>query len=140
MTPEKVREENRMREIRTPGLKSIICAAVAGLTMASFASSTTVHTVTELTNVLANVKANDEVVIAEGTYNLAGMKMHDVGHLYVTNQIVLRGETGNPADVILQGSGERILYLHANNATIRDITFKNGDCSGNTASNVSPGR
>ena len=134
MTTGKVREENRVRKIRTPGLTGIICAAAAGLAMASFASSTTVHSVTELTNVLANVKANDEVVIAEGTYNLAGMKMHAVGHLYVTNTITLRGETGNPADVVLQGSGERILYLHANNATIRDITFKGGDCSKYTAS------
>ena len=115
-------------------MKSILCVAVAGFAMVSAASPSTVHSVTELTNVLANVKANDEVVIAEGTYNLAGMKMHDVGHLYVTNKIVLRGETGNPADVILQGSGERILYLHANNATIRDITFKGGDCSGYTQS------
>ena len=134
MTTGKVREENRMREIRTPGLTGIICAAAAGLAMASFASPTTVHSVTELTNVLANVKANDEVVLAAGTYNLAGMKMHAVGHLYVTNTITLRGETGNPADVVLQGSGERILYLHANNATIRDITFKGGDCSKYTAS------
>ena len=93
-----------MRGIRTPGLTGILCAAAAGLAMASFASPTTVHSVTELTNVLANVKANDEVVIAEGTYNLAGMKMHAVGHLYVTNTITLRGGTGNPADVVLQPS------------------------------------
>ena len=134
MTTGKVREENRMREKQHARLKSIICAAAAGLAMASFASPTTVHSVTELTNVLANVKANDEVVIASGTYNLAGIKMHTVGHLYVTNTITLRGGTGNPADVVLQGSGERILYMHANNATIRDITFKGGDCSGYTQS------
>ena len=115
-------------------LVALLAAAVA------FAvEAVTVNSVAALQSEIANATNGKEIIIAAGTYNLSGEPaMHAVGHLYSAVKITLRGATGDPKDVVLVGSGNRILYLKAAGNTIRDITFKGGDCSGNASSSSSP--
>ena len=125
-----------MKTCRSGSLAAVLFSAIAA---ALSAHAVTVNSVSALQNEIANATNGKEIIIAAGTYNLAdGTAMHAVGHLYSEVKITLRGATGDPKDVVLVGSGNRILYLKTGGNTIRDITFKNGDCSGNTASNVSP--
>ncbi len=99
----------------------------------------TVNSVAGLQAEIASATNDKEIIIAAGTYNLADeTAMSSVGHLYSTARITLRGATGDPKDVVLVGSGNRILYLKAAGNTISDITFKNGNCSGNTTSSTAP--
>jgi hypothetical protein len=85
-----------------------------------------------LIGAVKNAKNNDEIVVmASGSpYNFASEDKDIVAHLYARVKIILRGETGNPADVVLVGNENRILYLTYNDNSIRDLTFENGDCTG----------
>lgn len=83
-----------------------------------------VSTVTELKTALSG---NDtEIVLASGTYALTSQ-------LDVTRAVTIRGATGNPADVILDGKHTyRVFDLNNANAVIRDLTIyrgKNGSLS-----------
>lgn len=89
-----------------------------------------VSSVAELMSAVNSASPNDEIVVkASGSpYAFASSDFDTVAHLYAKVRITLRGETGNPDDVILVGNANRILYLSQDGNTIRDLTFKNGDC------------
>ena len=112
-------------------------AALAAIILAATASAVTVSSVQELQEALAAASSGDEIVISAGetppkVYDLSTAAcMSRVGHLYAGVKLTLRGSSGNPADVVLVGSTNRILYCQAKDNTIRDLTFKNGDCTAN---------
>lgn len=111
-----------------------VALAIAAATFTFAARAAEVSTVSGLVDALANASDGDEIVIAAKAepYDLSTVPcMNKVGHLYVDKCITLRGETGVPADVVLQGSTNRILYLYKEGCTISGITFKNGDCTEN---------
>ena len=117
-------------------LTALLTAAVA---IAS--EAVTVNSVADLQREIANATTGTEILIAAGTYNLADKPaMNAVGHLYLTQKVTLRGATGNPKDVVLVGSGNRILYMlnGTSGSTISGITFKNGDCTANAKSSSPP--
>jgi hypothetical protein len=118
-------------------MKKQCLAAVltAWLSLPILAATTKVATVADLISAVQNAKNTDEIVImASGSpYEFTSDQKDLVAHLYARVTIILRGETGNPEDVVLVGNQNRILYLTINGNTIRDLTFKNGDCSGYTA-------
>ena len=89
-----------------------------------------VSSVEGLMSAVNNASANDEIVVkASGSpYEFASSDFDTVAHLYAKVRIKLRGSTGNPNDVVLVGNANRILYLSQDGNTIRDLTFKNGDC------------
>ena len=115
-------------------MKTLCFAAVlsAGLSFSVYAATTNVTTVADLIAAVRDASANDEIVVmASGSpYEFSADQKDVVGHLYARVAITLRGETGNPEDVVLVGNANRILYLHQRGNTIRGLTFRNGDCSG----------
>ena len=101
----------------------------------------TVSSVTELQTAIANATTGAEIVIAASgsPYDLSTADcMSRAGHLYAANQIILRGSTGNPSDVVLVGSTNRILYCLKSGNVIRDLTFKNGNCTKNIITSEVP--
>ena len=114
-------------------MRTLCFAAVmtAGLSFSALAATTNVATVAELINAVQNASAGDEIVVkASGSPYLFSSDQKDiVGHLYARVRITLRGETGNPDDVVLVGNANRILYLSQKGNTVRGLTFRNGDCS-----------
>lgn len=92
-----------------------------------------VSSVAELVSELESATADKEIVIASKAepYDLSSVCMSRAGHLIANVRITLRGATGDPADVVLQGSTNRILYLAASGNSIRNITFKGGTCTNN---------
>lgn len=114
-------------------MKTLCFAAVlaAGLSFSALAATTNVATVAELIGAVQNAYAGDEIVVkASGSpYYFSSDQKDIVGHLYARVRITLRGETGNPADVVLVGNNNRILYLSERGNTISGLTFRDGDCS-----------
>ena len=106
----------------------------AGFALPALAATTSVATVEDLINAVQTAKNYDEIVVmASGSpYEFTTDQKDIVAHLYARVKITLRGETGNPADVVLVGNANRILYLTYNDNSIRDLTFRNGDCTGYT--------
>jgi predicted outer membrane repeat protein len=104
----------------------------AGLGLPALATTTSVATVADLISAVQNAKNNDEIVVmaAGSPYMFTAEQQDVVAHLYARVKIKLRGETGNPADVVLVGNANRILYLTYNDNSIRDLTFRNGDSTG----------
>ena len=96
-------------------MKTLCFAAVlsAGLSFSALAATTNVATVAELIGAVQNASAGDEIVVkASGSpYEFSSDQKDVVGHLYARVRITLRGETGNPDDVVLVGNANRILYL-----------------------------
>lgn len=119
--------------MKTHTMKAICSAAAlaAGLSFAALAAPTEVSTVAGLIAAVQNASANDEIVVmASGSpYEFSSDQKDVVAHLYAKVKITLRGETGNPDDVVLVGNANRILYLAQSGNAIRDLTFRNGDCS-----------
>jgi len=122
----------------TKKLKMMFAFAIAMFATIGLAAD--VSTVPELIDAVANAATGDEIVLAKGTYDLSTVPcMSRVGHLYSDKKISFRGATGDPDDVVVLGSTNRILYASSTEAfTIRDLTFKNGNCTGNTKTSVSP--
>ena len=117
-------------------IKRLTLAALLATILAVSASAVTVTSVTELTNELAKATTGTEIVIdsSGSPYDLSMVDcMSRVGHLYAGVKVTLRGSTGNPADVVLVGSTNRILYCQVSGNMIRDLTFKNGDCTANVS-------
>lgn len=108
-----------------------MCGMVAAVT--TVADPVTVSTVAQLQSALAAAGSGDEIIISAGetppkVYDLSTEDcMRSEGHLYADKKVKLRGSTGNPNDVVLIGSTNRILYCYASGNTIRDLTFKNGN-------------
>ena len=108
-----------------------VAVLAAGLSFSALAATTNVATVADLIGAVQNASAGDEIVVmASGSpYEFSSDQKDIVGHLYARVRITLRGETGNPADVVLVGNNNRILYLYQKGNTIQGLTFRNGDCS-----------
>lgn len=123
-------------------MKKLCFAAVltAGFSFAAFAATTNVATVADLIDAVQNASAGDEIVVkASGSpYEFSSDQKDIVGHLYARVSITLRGETGNPDDVVLVGNANRILYLSEKGNTISGLTFRNGDCSAYEIRSVEP--
>ena len=104
-----------------------VAVLAAGLSFSAHAATTNVATVAELIAAVQNASPNDEIVVmASGSpYAFLSDQKDVVGHLYARVSITLRGETGNPEDVVLVGNANRILYLLKVGNTIRDLTFRN---------------
>lgn len=117
-------------------------AITAALLAASLGAAADVTTVSGLVEAVNNAAGGEEIVVAAGTYNLAEVDPQDNAYMYTKKNITLRGATGNPADVVINGDGKnRILYLDStgNSSVIRDITFQNGCCT-NYTRNTSSGK
>lgn len=121
-----------MKTMKTCRSGSLAAALFSAIAAALSAHAVTVNSVSALQSEIANATNGKEIIIAAGTYNLAdATAMNAEGHLYVTKRITLRGATGNPTDVVLVGSGNRILFM-ANGTTgssISGITFTKGSRS-----------
>ena len=113
----------------------------AGFALPALAASTSVATVADLISAVQNANNNDEIVVmASGSpYEFTADQKDVVAHLYARVTITLRGETGNPADVVLVGNANRILYLAAGGNTISGLTFRTGDCTGYEKRSVAEG-
>ena len=88
-----------------------------------------VTNVQELIDAIGSATERDTIVLStQGSpYNLSEQTcMNGDGHLFVTKGITIRGQSGNPDDVVLIGSTNRILYVKATGVRIEGITFKNG--------------
>ena len=95
------------------------------------AGTVVVTNVHELIEAIGGATERDTIVLStQGSpYYLSERPcMNGDGHLFVTKGITIRGQSGNPDDVVLIGSTNRILYVKAPNVVISGITFKNG-CS-----------
>ena len=118
----------KMGTARVSCAKALVALLVAAAAFA--AEAVTVNSVAALQGEIASATVGKEIVIAAGTYNLADeTAMNAEGHLYVAiKKITLRGATGNPADVVLVGSDNRILFMAngTSGCSISGITFKNG--------------
>ena len=120
--------------------KMIASAIAICATVVAVAEPVTVSTVAELQSALAAANDGTEIVISAGemppkVYDLsAAASMSRAGHLYAGVSITLRGSTDNPADVVLVGSTNRILYCQKSGNVIRNLTFKNGCCTNNPVS------
>ena len=110
-----------------------IASAIAFAPMVQSAATRSVSDVPGLMSEIAAADAGDVIKLAKGDYYLSSEPcMNSVGHLYIGKAISLKGATGNPADVVLIGSTNRILHVQTSAALmISDITFKNGNCTNN---------
>ena len=99
-----------------------------------------VDTVAGLRQAVAEATSGAEIVLrASGSpYEFAETDFDTVGHLYARVRIVLRGETDDPSDVVLVGNRNRILYLADSNNRIRNLTFRDGDCTGYSTRSEEP--
>ena len=110
------------------------CRTLAAMTVAaavlSACGAVTVNSVADLKSEIANAANGKEIIISAGTYNLPD-SMNTEGHLYVSKRLTLRGATGNPKDVVLIGSDNRIIFMAngTSGSSISGITFKNGSRS-----------
>ena len=104
----------------------------AGLPSLAIAATTNVTTVADLIGAVRDATSGTEIVVMKSgsPYIFTAGDKDVVGHLYARVRITLRGETDNPDDVVLVGNANRILYLAQPNNVIRNLTFKDGDCSG----------
>lgn len=110
-----------------------VLGAVA-LAVVSFLDRGTVivNSVPELIEAIQDARPDDIIVIGTNgsPYNLSvAESMHRTGHLYIDKRIKIRGQSGRPSDVVLQGSTNRIMYLRAQGIQIANLTFEYGDCS-----------
>ncbi len=76
--------------------------------------------------------AGDEVVVSNGTYQLSA-------EITVSRAITVRGYTGNPDDVIVDGQDTVRCFTVTGAATIRDMTITRGRSSWGAGANVSAG-
>ena len=116
----------------TRNIKNAVLSTMVGALIVSSALAVPVNDVAGLQNAIRGASAGSEIFIAAGTYDLSTEPcMSRAGHLYATVRIALRGATGNPEDVVLVGTTNRILYLAASGNTISGLTFKGGKSTSN---------
>ena len=70
-----------------------------------------------------------ELVIAPGTYQLSDA-IGCTGGYSESHRVVVRGETDNPADVVLRSPGDREVLRLAADITIANLTLENGSNNG----------
>ncbi|MHC4716735.1 MAG: Calx-beta domain-containing protein, partial [Planctomycetota bacterium] len=84
-----------------------------------------VHTISDLETAVSNYDSGDEILIYPGTYVL------EVNLYLNTPDVLFRGSTGDPDDVILTGPGMNVnadpregLNINADDVTVRDLTVQ----------------
>ena len=101
-----------------------------------------VSNVQELQNAIRTASDFETIVVTKkgSPYVLSELPcMHTNGYLYVTNSITIRGETGNPNEVVIGGEYEyydenitnRIFYIKAQGCKIDGLSIRNGNCTTN---------
>ena len=75
--------------------------------------------------------ANLELVIATGVYDLTDSCACS-GGTAESRRVIIRGETGNPADVTLKGNNKFEIVRLSNNVTLSGLTIANGSNSNRT--------
>ncbi len=80
-------------------------------------------------NTIHGATANHEVVIAAGTYNLTDACRCAGPEVKYNSRVVVRGETGNPADVVLKGNDTFEIIRLSRCVTVADLTISNGSNS-----------
>lgn len=100
----------------------------------------TVSNVYELQNALRTARDGDVIVVTKkgSPYHISELPcMNTNGYLYVTNSITIRGETGNPDDVVITRKNEydyltnRIFYIKAQGCKIDGMSIEYGNCTTN---------
>ena len=109
----------------------LILSLAACITASIGAATVEVSTKDELLFAVNNASADDEIVIKSSgsPYEFSSTDFDTYAHLYAKVKITLRGESGKPADVVLVGNNNRILYLSQTSNIIRDLTFRNGNAT-----------
>ena len=90
----------------------LISASVTLTVWVSFAGTTSVATIDELTNAVAKAGSGDEIILKKSgsPYRFASdCRLSAYGHLATSKDIILRGESGDPKDVVIEGNANRIL-------------------------------
>ena len=85
---------------------------------------TEVGSITDLAGALASAQAGDVIVLKEGEYPLAAT-------LVIDKPVVVRGETGNPEDVVLDAGGACRAVQLSNGAVLENVSVKNGKLTSN---------
>ena len=80
-------------------------------------------------DIIHGATANHEVVIAAGTYNLTDACRCAGPEVKYNSRVVVRGETGNPADVVLKGNDTFEIVRLSRCVTVADLTISNGSNS-----------
>jgi hypothetical protein len=100
-------------------------ACVIALSPAAQGRVVTVSTTAQLQSAISGAQSGDEIVLSAGTYT-------PTVYLAIrTNNVLIRGATGNPEDVIVRGAGMNVdpgtgpkegFQIYANDITIKDLT------------------
>ena len=92
-----------------------------------------------LTNAITKVAKNDVIILAKGEYDLSFLAespmVSDTGGYGTAlirtgaEKVTIRGETGDPKDVVLDGKGAntRIIYISGVNAGVMNVTIRGGN-------------
>ena len=103
--------------------------------------------VVALTNAIHNVQENGVIVLSNGVYDVSFLTNAPSGTYDSNNAglslltsggksgVTIRGFTGNPEDVVLDGNGAcyRVIALNAANVSLRDLTVRGGNASAKTS-------
>ena len=117
-------------------------AVVAALALSAQGFTTNVSNVAELAGALQLMNsatyayADNEIILAKGDYDVSGLNLQyyhrtdkvlkDSGGHFGISYFTLRGETGNPRDVVIyctDAGSKRMMYSYV--GTVRDLTFSN---------------
>lgn len=127
---------NKTRESRSSGIVSREVSSLKGTDL----GIVYVSNVQELQNAIRTASDFETIVVTKkgSPYHISELPcMHTNGYLYVTNSITIRGETGNPYDIIITKEDgydsltNRILYIKAQGCKIDGVTFEYGNCTTN---------
>ena len=106
------------------------------------ASGKWIGDVVALTNALKNVVKNQTITLSKGEYDLSVLAeapmVSDAGGYGTAligtgaEKVTIRGETGNPKDVVLDGTGanNRLIYIYGANAGVMNVTIRGGHFAG----------
>ena len=88
-----------------------------------------VSSVPELIEAIEDAAPDDIIIISTNgsPYRLQD-SMHRTGHLFLDTRVQIKGQSGDPDDVILEGTTNRIMFINKRGVTISGITFLKGNC------------
>ena len=138
-----------MKKLMMTMLGAVACGAAAAATVYlsptgdDTAAGTEAAPKRTIQLVLNSMKNGDEIVLLPGTYHLQTQKVESAsmssedGYLHTARTGVVRGSTGNPADVVIDGDGVTVCTsFGSTDLQIQGITFQNGGQSGNASGTV----
>ena len=88
-----------------------------------------VSSVPELIEAIEDAAPDDIIILSTNgsPYRLQD-SMHRTGHLFLDTRVQIKGQSGNPEDVMLEGTTNRIMFINKRGITISGITFSKGTC------------